>query len=95
MGATKRELTPIEKALYIQGNGVRCPLCKSTEMYGDDVPLSVNDDTGEATENCFCGKCGAEFKDTYKLIDTKLIREGDTSNGNNSKSRRSSTQLDS
>ncbi|RLI55225.1 MAG: hypothetical protein DRP09_10445 [Candidatus Thorarchaeota archaeon] len=50
---------------YIEGNGLHCPWCESTDITADS--LTPHDCGRDAHSNCECNNCGKRWIDHYTL----------------------------
>ena len=58
-------LTEKQKKAYIEGGGVSCPFCGSSDIEGQFVEV----DAGRATQPMGCLKCDHQWTDQYVLAD--------------------------
>lgn len=63
-----KQLTPEQKAKYIESGFNHCPLCKSDDIETDKAEFHGN----SATQNVRCMDCGAEWEDTYILSNIEI-----------------------
>jgi len=62
------ELSPHQKARYIESNGIHCPVCES-----DDIVIVSDEFTSyRAYRDNKCQNCGATFTETFTMSDVEL-----------------------
>jgi len=66
----KKKNTDIEALakVYVENGGTKCPFCGHWNISGDEVTTG----NGEASQEMFCGKCGNEWLDIYKLTSIQV-----------------------
>jgi transposase-like protein len=62
---TKKRLTREEIRKYVEGGGLHCPYCGSTDM----VILGRESDDDGLRQDVVCHGCGREWADWYTLTD--------------------------
>lgn len=62
---------------YLDNGGVKCPICKSGDISGDEW----NADAGGATQEVSCENCGASWLDCYNLTGAILLEGPDEEDG--------------
>ena len=62
------ELTTYQKALYIQRNGVNCPVCESDDLDVIHEEIAAY----RAYRDNKCHSCGAVFTETFTMTDVEL-----------------------
>jgi transposase-like protein len=63
-----KELTAQQKALYIQRNGVNCPVCESDNL----IVVSEEIAAYRAYRDNYCHDCKASFTETFTMTDVEL-----------------------
>jgi hypothetical protein len=54
---------------YLAAGGVRCPVCKSENISGDEW----GSDAGICWQKVHCEDCGSEWHDEYQLVNITII----------------------
>jgi hypothetical protein len=67
------KLTEIQKKLYLEHRGLRCPVCESSQIDGQGIEFDSED---IATEEVICLKCGSGWTDTYAITNVELTNIG-------------------
>jgi len=63
-------ITEKQIAYYLSVRGVRCPVCKDTNLRSTD---DVQTDAGIAWQAVTCDNCGAQWEDLYDLTGVRSV----------------------
>lgn len=58
-------ITPLQKDIYLNRNGLVCPFCGSANIVGGDIDYG----NSQMWQNVVCEKCKKEWTDIYTLTD--------------------------
>lgn len=58
-----RAAAPMTNKEYVEDEGAKCPVCKSTQIEGDAIDISGKN----AYQPCGCNDCGASWMSEYVL----------------------------
>lgn len=65
------ELTDEQRSTYLASGGSNCPLCGSTDIFGEQFEVEA----GEAVQPIACHVCGASWEDIYSLTDVSNLQQ--------------------
>jgi hypothetical protein len=71
------ELSPEQKAAYVSGGGLKCPVCQSNNLDGGDTDLDGPVIRADST----CLDCKAVWVDVYTLSDIEKVSSNEEEEG--------------